>query len=200
MAPHPAKLKILLVDEDPDRVLRMRAALEAAGCAVVASLSSAGDILASARDADPDVVIIETDSPSRDAVESLAFTASAHARPVVMFTDDTGSAGIRAAVGAGISAYIVDGLAPQRLGPILDLARQRFAADQSLKQELAASRRALTERKAIEKAKGVLMRARGLDEEAAHRMLRKFAMDRGLTLADAAARVLDMDPLLSSSA
>ncbi|MBL8515262.1 MAG: ANTAR domain-containing protein [Betaproteobacteria bacterium] len=190
------KLKVLLVDEDPDRALRMREALAGARCSVVGALCTAREIPEAAARTNPDVVIIETDSPLRDAVESLAFTKSTGARPVVMFTGDPDDAGIRAAIDAGVAAYVVDGLTPRRLRPILLVARERFVAEQALRQELADTRQALKDRKLIERAKGVLMRARGLDEENAFGMLRKFAMDRGLSLAQASSRVLDLDSLI----
>lgn len=196
MSSKPAKLKILLVDEDADRALTMRKALSSAHCTVVGAICTASDILDAATRTQPDIVIIETDSPLRDAVESLAFTRSAHARPVVIFTDDTGNAGMRAAMDAGISAYVVDGLSPQRLLPVLEVARERFVTEQALRTELAATRQALKDRKLIERAKGVLMRARGLEEEAAFGTLRKFAMDRGVSLAEASRRVMDLDTLI----
>jgi response regulator NasT len=191
----PPKLKVMLVDEDPDRAADVRAALVASGCEVISLLASPLEIYNAVKTSSPDVIIIDTESPSRDSLESLAFVSRDRPHPIVMFSGDRSSETIREAIRAGVSAYVVDGLSEERLQPILQVAVARFAAEQSLKRELADAKTALSDRKTIERAKGILMKQRALNEEDAFQMLRKFAMDRGVKMADAAARVIDMESM-----
>ena len=192
----PAALKVMLVDEDPDRAAGVRAALEANGCEVVSRLASPMEIYDAVVACSPDVIIIDTESPSRDSLESLAFVARDRPHPIVMFSGDRSSDTIREAIRAGVSAYVVDGLSPERLQPILEVAVERFAAEQGLKQELADARSQLAGRKDVERAKGILMKQKNLAEDEAFQQLRRFAMDRGIKMADAAAQVIDMAKLL----
>lgn len=192
----PPKLKVILVDEDPDRAAEVRAALVASGCEVVSLLASPVEIYDAVKLNSPDVIIIDTESPSRDSLESLAFVSRDRPHPIVMFSGDRSNETIREAIRAGVSAYVVDGLSEARLQPILQVAVARFAAEQSLKQELADARTQLSDRKNIERAKGVLMKQRALSEEDAFQMLRKFAMDRGIKMADAASRVIEMASMI----
>jgi len=192
----PAALKVMLVDEDPDRAAGVRAALEANGCEVVSRLASPMEIYDAVVACSPDVIIIDTESPSRDSLESLAFVARDRPHPIVMFSGDRSSDTIREAIRAGVSAYVVDGLSPERLQPILEVAVERFAAEQGLKQELADARSQLAGRKDVERAKGILMKQKNIAEDEAFQQLRRFAMDRGLKMADAAAQVIDMAKLL----
>ena len=192
----PARLKVMLVDEDPDRAAGVRAALEANGCEVVSRLASPMEIYDAVVACSPDVIIIDTESPSRDSLESLAFVARDRPHPIVMFSGDRSSDTIREAIRAGVSAYVVDGLSPERLQPILEVAVERFAAEQGLKQELADARSQLAGRKEVERAKGILMKQKNIAEDEAFQQLRRFAMDRGIKMADAAAQVIDMAKLL----
>ena len=192
----PAALKVMLVDEDPDRAAGVRAALEANGCEVVSRLASPMEIYDAVVACSPDVIIIDTESPSRASLESLAFVARDRPHPIVMFSGDRSSDTIREAIRAGVSAYVVDGLSPERLQPILEVAVERFAAEQGLKQELADARSQLAGRKDVERAKGILMKQKNIAEDEAFQQLRRFAMDRGIKMADAAAQVIDMAKLL----
>jgi response regulator NasT len=192
----PPKLKVMLVDDDPDRAAEVRAALVASGCEVISLLASPVEIYDAVKLSSPDVIIIDTESPSRDSLESLSFVSRDRPHPIVMFSGDRSSETIREAIRVGVSAYVVDGLSEARLQPILQVAVARFAAEQSLKQELADARTQLSDRKNVERAKGVLMKQRALSEEDAFQMLRKFAMDRGIKMADAAARVIDMSSMM----
>jgi response regulator NasT len=117
-------------------------------------------------------------------------------RPVVVFTHEDGQETIRDAVRAGVSAYIVDGLDPKRIKPIVDVARARFDDTQALRRELDEVSRKLTDRKLVDKAKGVLMKARGLDEDAAYHAMRKLAMERGQTMSRVARDIIDMARVL----
>ena len=177
---------------DPDRAAAVRAALEANGCEVVARLASPLEIYDAVAAMSPDVIIIDTESPSRDSLESLAFVSRDRPHPIVMFAGDRSSETIRNAVRAGVSAYVVDGMSQERLLPILEVAVERFAAEQSLKRELADAKTQLAERKDIERAKGILMKQKNIAEEEAFQLLRKFAMDRGIRMADAAGKVIEM--------
>jgi response regulator NasT len=132
----------------------------------------------------PDIVLIETESPSRDVLEQLAAVSTSAPRPVVMFTDDAQGDAIRSALRAGVSAYIVDGIAPDRLDPIMRVAMERFESDQALRARLRDAKDRLAERKLVERAKGILMKHRGIDEEAAYAALRKLAMERGLRIGE----------------
>ena len=190
-------IKVLVVDDKPGRASALVCALgEVRDIEVACAVESALELAALVAEHRPDVVLIETESPSRDVLEQLA-VMSAHApRPVVLFTDDAHDGSIRAALKAGVSAYIVDGLAPGRLAPIMRVAMERFDADQRLRAELESTRGQLEERKVVERAKGILMKQRDLDESEAFALLRKHAMDRGIRLADAAKQVIEISRLL----
>lgn len=192
----PVPLKVMLVDEDPDRAAGVRAALVACGCEVISLLATPLEIYDAVNTTSPDVIIIDTESPSRDSLESLAFVSRERPHPIVIFSGDRGSDTIRAAIRSGVSAYVVDGMSEQRLQPILQVAVERFAAEQELKRELAHTRAELAGRKNVERAKGILMKRRALNEEEAFQALRKFAMDRGIRVGEAAALVIDMSPMM----
>jgi two-component system, response regulator / RNA-binding antiterminator len=188
----PNALRILLVDDDPDRAANVRQALEKNGYEVVSQLSNPLALYDAMRIWTPDVVIVDTDSPSRDALEHIALVSRNAPKPIVMFSQDGSNDTIRDAVRAGVSAYVVDGMTSKRLQPILQVAIERFAAEQTLKAELAETKVALSERKLVDRAKGLLMKREGIDEEAAFRLLRKFAMDKGIRMGEASQRMIDI--------
>jgi response regulator NasT len=144
----------------------------------------------------PDLIIVDAESEARDALEHVVMATRDARRPIVMFTNDEDTTHVKDAVAAGVSAYIVAGLAPQRIRPILDVAMARFAHEQALRSELADARTELKDRKTIDRAKGLLMQRQGLTEQAAYEKLRKAAMDKGLKLGDVAQRMLDVMELL----
>lgn len=195
-APPSALLSVLVIDESRGRAEDLCRALVACGHQVAAVLPSAIELAARVEALRPDVILIETDSPSRDTLEHLAVMNRDAPRPVVIFARDGETAVIRDAVRAGVSAYVVDGLEAHRVRPVIEVALARFEAHQALRRELEDTARKLSERKCVERAKGVLMKARGLDEDAAYKALRKLAMDRGQSLGAAAADVIDMARLL----
>jgi len=188
--PKSARLKIVLVDDDPDRAASVRGALARADCEVVSLLATPIELYRAVAEVKPDVIIISSESPSRDAIEHIALLNREAPRPVVMFSGDRSSDTIRAAIRAGVSAYVVDGLAVERLMPILEVAVERFEAEQALREELNHTKTQLAERKLIERAKGIVMKQQRLDEEAAFQELRKFAMDKGIKMADAAEQII----------
>lgn len=183
-------MRIMLVDDDPLRLGQVEQALCAAGHQVVVRLGTRADLLSEVRRHAPDVILIDVDAPSRDTLESLNRISSDCPRPIVMFAGDDDSDAIRRAVRAGVSAYVVDGLSAQRLKPILDVAIARFQEHHALKRELDDAKTRLADRRDIEKAKGLLMRRRGFDEDKAYEQLRRLAMDRGLKLGEAARNLI----------
>lgn len=189
-------LRILIIDESRARASELCAGLAMAGHQVAAVLPSALDLTAQIETIKPDVILIETDSPSRDTLENLAVMDREMPRPVIILTQDSDAALMRAAFKAGVSAYVVDNLDLARLKPIVDVAIARFDAHQNLKQELAAATQKLSERKLVEKAKGILMKTRGLDEDQAYAALRKLAMDRAQPLGKIAGDLVAMAKLL----
>lgn len=183
-------MRVLVVDESAERADVLRAALLAAGYEVTASLSSPLALLHTIERLRPEVIVIDTDSPSRDVLEHLVVMSQHTPRPVVMFAADRAPTTIREATRAGVSAYVVDGLDPSRIRVIVDAAVARFEEMQTLRTQLAEARERLAERKLVERAKGMLMKSRGIDEEAAYALLRKLAMDRQLKLAELARELL----------
>jgi response regulator NasT len=191
-------MRVLVVDESAKRAEVLRAALLLAGYEVTASLTSAVTLLKTIERLEPAVILIDTDSPSRDVLEHLVMVSRHTPRPVVMFANDGTPETIRAATRAGVSAYVVDGLDEKRIKAIVDVAVARFDELQDLRGQLAQANSKLAERKLIERAKGLLMKSRSLDEEAAYAALRKAAMDRNLKLSEVAQRIVDAADLLNS--
>ncbi len=144
----------------------------------------------------PDLVIVDAESEARDALEHVVMATREAPRPIVLFTNDSDTSQVRHAVAAGVSAYIVAGLEPARIRPILDVALARFEHEQALRTELDQARTELKDRKTVERAKGLLMQRQGLSEPQAYARLRKAAMDKGLKLAEVAQRMLDVADLL----
>lgn len=144
----------------------------------------------------PDLIIVDAESAARDSLEHVVMATRDERRPIVLFTNDEDTSHVKDAVAAGVSAYIVAGLATERIRPILDVAMARFQHEQSLRRELAEARSELQDRKVIDRAKGLLMQRQGLTEQAAYEKLRKTAMDKGLKLVDVAQRMLDVMDLL----
>jgi two-component system, response regulator / RNA-binding antiterminator len=191
-------MRVLVVHESAGRGEMLRAALRRAGYEVAASLSSPLTLLKTAEQLEPDVIVIDTQSPSPDVLEHLAMLRRHTPRPVVMFTSDGSEAAIRAATRAGVTAYVVDGLDETRIKTIVDVAVARFEEMQELRDQLAEATTQLAERKVIERAKGLLMKSRNLDEQAAFAALRKAAMDRKLKLSEVAQRIVDAADLLGA--
>jgi len=188
-------LRIMLVDESREGASPLREALLDAGYDVVETTSTAAALLDRVAALAPDVIIIGTDSPTRDTLEQLSFVSRERPRPIVLFTDDRGSATIQASLKAGVSAYIVAGMQADRLQPILEVAVARFEQEQALREELKDAQDRLAERKLVERAKGLLMRDKGVSEEHAFRLMRKLAMDRNRRLTDVAQQIIDVSEL-----
>ena len=186
----------MVVEEDRDRAIAIVDALkDASECDVFVIGNSSGLARKIAVHA-PDVVLIDIDNPTRDAMEELTLASGPLERPVAMFVSGAAGGLAQAAIEAGVSAYVVDGLSPNRIRPVLDTAIARFAMVRQMRSELAETRRALEERKVIDRAKGLLMKAKGLDESAAYALLRKTAMDQGRRVADVAEALVTASGLL----
>ena len=189
-------MRIMLIDENPERAATLKQALCAAGHEVVFESASALDMLKRVADTQPDMIIIDTESPSRDTLEHLCEVSRDQPRPIVMFTHDGNSDKIRAALQAGVSSYIVNGLDPSRIKPILDVAISRFEAHQAMQFQLDKANSTLAERKITERAKGILMKQRNLSEEEAYQAMRKMSMERGLKMSELAQQVISVAELL----
>lgn len=192
-------MRVLIVDESEERAAILREGVMMAGHEVAASMSSPLELLRAVEQLQPDVIIIDTESPSRDVLEHVVIVSRTSPRPIVMFAADAGGESIREAVRAGVSAYVVDGLDASRVNSIVEVACARFEAFQGLKTELAEANLKLAERKLVERAKGLLMRSRGLSEADAYHALRKLAMQKKLRLGDVARQVLDAAALLGKA-
>jgi len=189
-------LRVLVIDEYETRAGEICSALALTGHQVAALLPSCLDLAERVREIQPDIILVQTEAPSRDTLEHLAVANESSPRPVVMFAKKSDARMIRKALRAGVSAYVVDGLSPQRLEPIMDVAIARFEQHQELRRELKVATRKLSDRVVIDRAKGILMKARGLDEDVAYKALRKLAMDRGKPLGEVAEEVVEMARLL----
>ena len=189
-------LTILVIDENPARAQILEDGLRDAGHVDVVRLETTHELLKRVFEIDPDVILIDLASPSRDVLEQMFQVSRTVKRPVAMFVDQSDTAMIEASVDAGVSAYIVDGLKKERVKSILDMTVSRFNAFDHLTRELQRARDELAERKVIERAKGILMKSKGITEEEAYGLLRKTAMNEKLRLADIARSVVTAAQLL----
>ena len=144
----------------------------------------------------PDMIIVDAESQARDTLEHVVMATRDERRPIVLFTEENDTSHVGEAIAAGVTAYVVAGLATERVKPVLDIALARFRHEEGLRRELANARNELSERKLIERAKGLLMQRHAIGEVQAYARLRKAAMDRGLKLAEVAQRMLDVADLL----
>ncbi|WP_235907680.1 ANTAR domain-containing response regulator [Siccirubricoccus phaeus] len=183
-------LRVLLVDSDRERAAAVEQGLVTAGCTVVAVAAGIDDLVQRVRDTGAEVIVCGLDDPSRDELEGMRALHRDEPRPVVLFAEKAEPEQIEAALEAGVAAYVVEGMAPARVRPVMEVAIRRFRAHQKLQQELAAARSDLEERKLVDRAKALLMRRDRLSEPEAYRRLRRMAMDRGKRLAAIAASLL----------
>src|SRR6266581_238052 len=188
--PMDASLNIVIVDDSPVRAAILQEGLREAGYVNVVRIEGTTKLLARIYAIDPDVILIDLENPSRDVLEQMFQVSRIVKRPVAMFVDQADSASIQASVDAGVSAYIVDGLKKERITSILDLCISRFNAFSRLQTELAETKSALEDRKVIDRAKGILMKARNLSEEQAYALLRKTAMNENRKIAEVAQSVV----------
>jgi two-component system, response regulator / RNA-binding antiterminator len=188
--------KIVIVDESPIRAAILEEGLREAGYASVVRISEMQSLLARIYALDPDIIVIDLENPSRDILEQMFQVSRAVRRPIAMFVDQSDTASIQASVDAGVSAYIVDGLKKERIKSILDLCVSRFNAFAKLQDELDRTKMALEERKVIDRAKGILMKLKGLTEEEAYVLLRSTAMREKKKIGEIAQSILTASELL----
>lgn len=179
-------LSIVICEKDPERAAIIHDALSETGNHNILVLSEEAHLAQRIAQSNPDLVLIEVENPSRDVLEELTLASGPLERPVAIFVDRSDSDLTRSAIEAGVSAYVVDGLRADRIRPVIDAAVARFNLFRQMREELAATRAALEERKVIDRAKGLLMRAKGLSEDEAYAMLRRTAMDQKRRIADVA--------------
>ncbi|MDE2048844.1 MAG: ANTAR domain-containing protein [Betaproteobacteria bacterium] len=179
-----------------ERSRALRIGLLEAGCNLIAVLPADVHLTERIAQLQPDLIIVDAESAARDTLEHVVMATRDERRPIVLFTEDRDTSHVQEAIAAGVSAYIVAGLAAERVRAVLEVAQARFAHEERLRGELAAARSALTERKVIERAKGLLMARDGLSEQEAYARLRKQAMNKGLRLAELAQRLIDVQDLL----
>ena len=189
-------LKIVIVDESSIRAAILEEGLREAGFMAVERLSDMNNLLMRIHAIDPDVILIDLENPSRDTLEQMFQVSRIVRRPVAMFVDQSDTASIQASVDAGVSAYIVDGLKKERIKSILDLCVSRFNAFSKLQSELERAKTDLEDRKTLDRAKGILMKSKGLTEDEAYRLMRSAAMREKKKIADIAAAVITAAELL----
>jgi two-component system, response regulator / RNA-binding antiterminator len=189
-------LSIVVVEKDRDRAITIVDSLREAGDHDILVI---GDQIGLARriaERNPDLVLIDAGNPSRDALEELTVATAPLQRPVAMFVDESDDSMTRSAIEAGVSAYVVAGLSANRIRPVLEAAIARFHMMHKMRVELAETRRALEERKVIDRAKGIVMRAKGITEDEAYALMRKAAMDQGRKVAEVAQALVTAAELL----
>ncbi|CUA89373.1 ANTAR domain-containing response regulator [Chelatococcus daeguensis] len=191
-----ASLAILVIDENRIRASIIEAGLREAGHDNVTLVHDVTGIARRIAEINPDVIVIDLENPNRDMLENMFQLSRAVKRPIAMFVDRSDQASIEAAVEAGVSAYVVDGLKQERVKPILDMAISRFNAFARLSRELEEARSELADRKLVERAKGILMKSRGMTEEAAYALLRKTAMNQNRKIAEIAQSLVTAAGLL----
>jgi response regulator NasT len=191
-----AALRILIIDENLVRASILEEGLRDAGYTKNTVITEMRELLRQIVESDPDVIFIDIENPNRDVLEQMFQVSRSVRRPIAMFVDRSDTASIEAAIEAGVSAYIVDGLRRERVKPILDMTISRFKAFNRLREELDRTKQALQERKIIDKAKGILMKSRGIPEDEAYALLRKTAMNENRRLADVAQGLVTAAKLL----
>ena len=188
--------KIVIVDESPIRAAILEEGLREAGFTGVVHISEMHNLLARIYALDPDVILIDLENPSRDVLEQMFQVSRAVRRPIAMFVDQSDAASIQASVDAGVSAYIVDGFKKERIKSIIDLCISRFNAFAKLQDELDRTKTQLEERKVIDRAKGILMKAKGLSEDEAYVLMRSTAMREKKKIAEIAQSIITASELL----
>lgn len=189
-------LKIVIVDESPVRAAILVDGLREAGFSQVVHLESTDNLLSRIYSIDPDVILIDLANPSRDVLEQMFQVSRIVKRPIAMFVDQSDSASIQASVDAGVSAYIVDGLKKERMKAILDLCISRFNSFSRLQGELDRAKTALEDRKIIDRAKGILMKAKKLSEEEAYALMRNTAMHEKKKIVEIAQAIITASEIL----
>ncbi|MBI3145050.1 MAG: ANTAR domain-containing protein [Pseudogulbenkiania sp.] len=185
-------LTVMLVNDGSGKAAALKEALTQAGVRVIAEVEVSlrlGEMIDSIR---PDIVLIDSDAPSRDMLEHVCVVSAHSERPVVMFTDDARRDTIRAALSAGVAAYVVGEVVPERIQPLLEVAIERYSLERERREEMDNMRQRLADRQVVEKAKGLLMQMKGIGEDEAYRQLRERAMKAQKKLGDVAREVVEL--------
>ncbi|MEX0276213.1 MAG: ANTAR domain-containing response regulator [Ruegeria sp.] len=190
-------LTVVVVEQNQDRAVAIVDALKESGDVDVFLIGNVSGLARKIATHSPDIVLIDIDNPSRDTLEELTIASGPMDRPVAMFVSGAAGGLAKAAVEAGVSAYVVDGLQSERIKPVIDTAIARFQVLRQMRTELEETRRALEERKLIDRAKGLLMKAKGIQEDEAYALLRKTAMNQNRRVADVAEALVTASGLLS---
>lgn len=196
---HNSTMRIAIIDESPARASVIHEGLAALDGCEIFVVSERNGLLARIGEIAPDIVLMDLGNPSRDVLEEYFAVSRALDRPIAMFVDESDEESIAASVEAGVSAYVVDGLAPNRIRPLLDLAVRRFRAFARLQSDLAEAKGKLAERESIDKAKRILMDSRGLAEHEAYAELRRTAMNQGKRIADIAEALITAHELMGGN-
>lgn len=189
-------MRIAIIDESASRAAVIREGLATIEDCEIFVVTERRGLVARIGEIAPDIVLIDLGNPSRDVLEEYFSVSRALARPIAMFVDESDEESIAASVEAGVSAYVVDGMAAHRIRPLLDLAVRRFNAFARLEADLADARGRLAERDAIDRAKRILMDSRGLSEPEAYAELRRAAMNQGRRIAEIAEAVVTAEKLM----
>ncbi|MGD8526859.1 MAG: ANTAR domain-containing protein [Thioalkalispiraceae bacterium] len=190
------KLNVTIVDDDSGRSIILERALKDAGYDVLAVLSSSDNLLLHIEKMQPDVIIVDLESPNRDSLESMRIVTQHNPKPIVMFTNDADDSMIGEAITAGVSAYVVDGFNESRIKPIMDVAIARFREFQALRSELEKTKSTLEERKIIDKAKGIVMAQRQCNENDAYKILRELSMQNNKRIVEIAEQIISITDAL----
>lgn len=190
-------LSIVVVEDDRDRALMIVDSLSELGHATIHVISEVSGLARRISERNPDLVLVDLASPTRDTIEELSLATAPLERPVAVFVDESDDSLTQAAIEAGVSAYVVDNLRPDRIRPVLSAAIARFNMFRRMRDELAETKRALEERKILDRAKGLLMKSRGLSEDEAYGLLRKTAMGQGKKISEVAQALVMAADLLS---
>ena len=193
LAPEPGDDAVVL---EVERSRSLRIGLLQAGYNIVAVLPVDAFLPDRLAQLQPDMIIVDAESQARDTLEHVVMATRDARRPIVMFTDDTDTSHVRGAIAAGVTAYVVAGLAPERVKPVLEVAQARFEHEEMMRSELAEARSQLADRKVVDRAKGLLMQRHQISEPEAYTRIRKAAMDKGLKMGDIAQRIVDAADLL----
>lgn len=189
-------LKVMIVDTDLARTKPLKQSLLDTGYEVIAHLEDTVNLDSACCELQPDIVIIDTDSPSRDTLENICVMTMHKPRPIVMFTHDGNKEQIKSATRAGVSAYVVGGIPNTQLQPVIDAAIARFEEFKNLREALNEANTKLNERKVIERAKGLLMKQRNIDEDEAYRILRTMAMQKNIRMGALAEQLIETARIL----
>lgn len=188
----PTPLRVLVVDNEPGRAALLEQALRDANHQVIKRTEVKQSLDQMVAECQPDMIIVDMDAPDRDVLEQMAHVSRDNPRPIVMYAEEDDATFVEQAIRSGVSAYVANGMRPERIKSTMAVAIARFREYQALRQELNEAKVELADRKVIEKAKGLIMDHRGVSEQDAYKALRKMAMDRSSPLIDVARNVISV--------